>query len=125
VEEATDAEVTAETGAKFPDAASIKQNKGVAKAWARVDGVTATAALDEGYNISSVDDDGTGNYGVNLSITMGTATYAVTSSIVGTTSNRLVLADTVGTGAVEISTTQSTTASAIDADFSISIHGVL
>jgi hypothetical protein len=58
---------------------SVTQNlvQGLAKAWTHFQG-TGTAASVDGLNISSVDDDGTGDFGIHFTNDMGNATYAVT-----------------------------------------------
>ena len=50
---------------------------GSAKAWTHFQG-TGTAASVDGYNISSIDDDGTGDFGIHFTNDMSNATYAVT-----------------------------------------------
>ena len=54
--------------------------QGLAKAWTHFQG-TSTAANVDGLNISSVDDDGTGDYGLHFTNNMGNATYCVTFGI--------------------------------------------
>ena len=39
---------------------------------------TGTAASVDGYNISSIDEDGTGDFGIHFTSDMSNATYAVT-----------------------------------------------
>ena len=53
---------------------------GVAKGWTHFQG-TSTAASIDGFNISSIDDDGTGDYGLHFTISMSNATYCVTFGI--------------------------------------------
>ena len=53
---------------------------GVAKGWTHFQG-TSTAASIDGFNISSIDDDGTGDYGLHLTNNMSNATYCVTFGI--------------------------------------------
>ena len=48
---------------------------GVAKGWTHFQG-TSTAASIDGFNISSIDDDGTGDYGLHLTNNMSNAVYA-------------------------------------------------
>ena len=54
--------------------------QGLCKAWTHFQG-TSTAASVDGLNISSVDDDGTGDYGLHFTNNMGNATYCVTFGI--------------------------------------------
>jgi hypothetical protein len=57
---------------------SVKWNPGVAKAWIGFSGAAApTIALSHG--VTSLDDDGPGLFGVNLSVTMTTATYPLSA----------------------------------------------
>ena len=51
---------------------------GTAKAWCHFKG-TETEALLDSYNFSSVDDDGTGNYGMHFTSNMTNALYAFTA----------------------------------------------
>jgi hypothetical protein len=48
-----------------------------AKAWVSFDGTAASAAARASFGISSMDDNGTGDYDVNLSSAMSDANYAV------------------------------------------------
>jgi hypothetical protein len=50
--------------------------QGLAKAWTHFQG-TGTAANVDGLNISSVDDDGTGDHGLHFTNNMANATYCV------------------------------------------------
>lgn len=94
IEKATAAEVTAETSDKFPDAADLKSHKGVVKAWVQFDG-TGTAAISEAYNVSSLTDNGTGDFTINLGITMASTDFGVVTS-----GNTVI--DTVTTTSVEM-----------------------
>ena len=51
---------------------------GVAKAWVTFDGTASGATIGDSFNVSSSDDDGTGDYGVNFSNAMGNANYSCT-----------------------------------------------
>ena len=79
VEKATSAEVIAETADKYADAATMKSHNGIAKAWANFDG-TGTISIRNSYNVSSITDNGTGLYTLNLSITMANSDYVVGGS---------------------------------------------
>jgi hypothetical protein len=50
--------------------------QGLAKSWTHFQG-TGTAASVDGLNISSVDDDGTGDHGLHFTNNMANATYCV------------------------------------------------
>lgn len=58
---------------------------GAAKAWVNFNG-TGTVAIRESFNVSSITDNGTGNYTANFSAALADANYAVvcTSSDDGT-----------------------------------------
>ena len=49
---------------------------GTAKAWADI--AAGGASLPDSHNCSSIDDDGTGDFGIHFSNSMGNATYVVT-----------------------------------------------
>ena len=51
---------------------------GVAKAWVTFDGTASGATIGDSFNVSSSDDDGTGDYGINFSNAMGNANYSCT-----------------------------------------------
>ena len=53
---------------------------GVAKGWTHFQGTSTEASID-GFNISSIDDDGTGDYGLHFTNSMSNATYCVTFGI--------------------------------------------
>jgi len=79
VEKATSAEVIAETADKYADAATMQSHNGIAKAWVNFDG-TGTVSIRDSYNVSSITDNGTGLYTLNLSITMANSDYVVGGS---------------------------------------------
>ena len=51
---------------------------GSAKAWVTFDGTASGATIGDSFNVSSSDDDGTGDYGINFSNAMGNANYSCT-----------------------------------------------
>ena len=53
--------------------------QGLAKAWALLDG-TSTIALQDSFNMGSVTDHGTGDYGFTVSNPFGSANYTVTAN---------------------------------------------
>jgi hypothetical protein len=55
---------------------SIQQ--GLAKAWVAFDGTASGATVADSLNVSSSDDDGTGDYGINFTNAMGNANYSCT-----------------------------------------------
>ena len=83
--EATKAEMEAETaGAKFVPPDLVKNSPGVAKAWCRID--TAGTLVSPDYNIATVDDDGTGDRGVNMSVYFSSGNYTVSGMVSDITS---------------------------------------
>ena len=51
---------------------------GLAKAWVTFDGTASGATIGDSFNVSSSDDDGTGDYGINFSNAMDNANYSCT-----------------------------------------------
>jgi|DEB0MinimDraft_4_1074332.scaffolds.fasta_scaffold170697_2 hypothetical protein len=66
--------VTSEGGA-----ATQSLQQGLAKAWVNFNG-TGTIAARDSLNLSSLDDDGTGSYGVNVTNSFSSADYCPTTS---------------------------------------------
>tara|TARA_R110000822_G_scaffold126966_1_gene262205 strand:- start:310 stop:753 length:444 start_codon:yes stop_codon:yes gene_type:complete len=63
--------------AAITDSAGVAIQGGVpAQAWVNFNG-TGTVAIRAGYNVSSITDNGTGNYTVNFTTAMADANYAV------------------------------------------------
>tara|TARA_B100001287_G_scaffold270414_1_gene269164 strand:- start:43 stop:459 length:417 start_codon:yes stop_codon:yes gene_type:complete len=58
--------------------------QGLAKAWA---GFDTGGNLGDSLNISSADDDGTGNFGINFIINMANSNYSATTNIADFTHN--------------------------------------
>ena len=65
----------ANTSTFVSDGGNATQNtvQSLTKAWA---GIDASANLEDSFNISSGDDDGTGNYGLNFTNNMSNANYS-------------------------------------------------
>ena len=53
-------------------------NQHAAKAWVTFDGTASGATIGDSFNVSSSDDDGTGDYGINFSNAMDNANYSCT-----------------------------------------------
>jgi len=80
-----------------------------AKAWVNFNG-TGTVAIRASGNVSSITDNGTGDYTVNFTVAMVDANYCVNvSAPMYTTSNGSVVARIYGSASVGTPTTQSTT----------------
>ena len=59
----------------------INQSR-IAKAWCRFDGAAAAASMiDDSYNVSSMTDNGTGDYSINFSTAMTNANYTAFGSV--------------------------------------------
>jgi hypothetical protein len=71
---------------------------GIAKAWVNFNG-TGTVAIRDSFNVSSITDNGTGNYTVNFTTAMSNANYAfsVSASDPGTADGFATLATSVPT----------------------------
>jgi len=52
--------------------------QGLAKAWVTFDGTATNTPINDSLNVSSVDDDDTGDYGVNFNNAMGNINYSST-----------------------------------------------
>ena len=113
VEEATQAEMEAETDAKTPDAASLKYHPGVAKAWVNFQGSGTVTILDY-YNISTIQDNGAGDWVITFATGFSNATYSAVCSgyqasgnapvVVGRNGNRTVTATTFPVTAAQSTT---------------------
>lgn len=79
-------------------------------------GGTGSATVNASYNVDSVDDDGTGNFGVNWSVAFSSANYCVTVTAGLSSGPRIAYISSQAAGAVEVDTTNSG-AVAADPDF--------
>ena len=64
--------------------------QGRAKAWVNFNG-TGTAAIRDSFNISSITDNSTGDFTINITTAMADANYSVTGGIGTTTGNNCFL----------------------------------
>lgn len=109
VELATAAEVTTGTDTgRVPSVATMKSHQGMAKAWVNFNG-TGTVAIQESYNVSSITDNGTGDYTINFATALTDANYAVALS-------SRILAGAGGGGTCRILAATAPTASALRFD---------
>jgi hypothetical protein len=106
--------------------------EGSAKAWAHI--AAGGASLPDSFNSSSLDDDGTGEYGLNFTSAMGSANYSAQATITfnnsGSNNLRNATVESKAAGAVELDfayTNGSGVAIAYDVetDASVAIHGDL
>jgi hypothetical protein len=64
---------------------------GIAKAWVNFNG-TGTVAIRDSFNVSSITDNGTGDYTVNFTTPMTNANYCITASAqLSTANNNIVI----------------------------------
>lgn len=82
VEKATKAEMEAETADKYSDAALLRDSPVAAKAWVNFNG-TGTVAILDSNNVTSITDNGVGDYTINFTIAMSSANYAWSQSCKG------------------------------------------
>jgi len=99
------------------------QASGLAKAWVNFDG-TGTVAIRASFNVSSITDNGTGDYTVNFTTALADANYSVVASgaptTTPTTTQRWPAAvGTLSTGSVKILTPVDGSTSATLGDFAL------
>ena len=68
--------ISGTNGVTFPDSTSMQTGQQACKAWVNFNG-TGTVAIRAAYNVSSITDNGTGDYMVNFTTAMPDANYAV------------------------------------------------
>ena len=56
--------------------ATTNLQQGLAKVWVTFDGTASGATIRDSFNVTSTDDDGTGEYGVNFTASMGNANFS-------------------------------------------------
>ena len=95
--------ISGTNGVTFPDSTSMQTGQQACKAWVNFNG-TGTVAIRESYNVSSITDNGTGNYTVNFTTAMPDANYAV---------DGLTAASSSGFGSLTIKYNSTQTASAV------------
>jgi hypothetical protein len=86
------AAITAGTAGRVVDAAQLKDaitfGTGTCRAWVNFNG-TGTVAIRASYNVSSITDNGAGDYRVNFTSALSDANYAIAGFTIGTTSATL------------------------------------
>ena len=90
------------------------------RAWVNFNG-TGTVAIRASFNVSSITDNGTGDYTVNFTTAMSDANYSISGSGgAATADNRVLvgqgLSQTSATGSCRIATSNSTNATLTDFD---------
>lgn len=66
-------------GITFPDASTQASGKQAVKAWALING-TGTVSIYDSYNVSSITDNGTGDYTANFTSALSSVNYATAGS---------------------------------------------
>lgn len=106
---------------------TMKYGIGSAKAWVTYDQTGPTVSAS--YNVSSVDDDATGDFGVNFTTSFSAATYAVASTALGSSADAayFLTVSSKAVGAVECLTSVSGDSSVnnalVDTTSSLAVYG--
>ena len=79
--------ISGTSGVTFPDSTSMQTGQQACKAWVNFNG-TGTVAIRGAFNVSSVTDNGTGNYTVNFTTAMPDVNYSTFLTIAGSDPNR-------------------------------------
>ena len=74
--------ISGTNGVTFPDSTSMQTGQQACKAWVNFNG-TGTVAIRDGYNVSSITDNGTGDYTVNFTTAMADGNYCPAISFRG------------------------------------------
>tara|TARA_R110000803_G_scaffold153781_1_gene218650 strand:+ start:245 stop:610 length:366 start_codon:yes stop_codon:yes gene_type:complete len=72
--------ISGSNGIVFPDDTTMQTGQQAVKAWVNFDG-TGTVAIRAGYNVSSISDNGTGDYTVNFTTAMLDANFTYAGSV--------------------------------------------
>tara|TARA_B100000282_G_scaffold199780_1_gene146166 strand:- start:227 stop:694 length:468 start_codon:yes stop_codon:yes gene_type:complete len=110
--------------------ATTNLQQGVAKVWVSFDGTATDAAANDSFNLTSMTDNGTGNYTVTINNDFSAATYACASGI-GSGSGGGRYLGTINDGAKATGSCgffclHSNTSSALDAPaYDVTFHGDL
>ena len=86
---------------------------GVAKVWIKFD-MSSSFTNEDSFNVSSLDDDGTGDFGLNFTNNMANANYPAPASAGEDNGNVLTNFGTVATSSMDGQTRQTQANSAID-----------
>ena len=114
--------ISGTSGVTFPDSTSMQTGQQACKAWVNFNG-QGTVAIRDGYNVSTITDNGTGDFTVNFTNAMPNANYsalytsdanAITNSNPYTPSLR---AGGVNASYVRVVTIQANTAPIVGADY--------
>jgi len=105
--------------------AQTSVQQGLAKAWIKFD-MSSSFTTEDSFNVSSLDDDGTGDFGLNFSNNMSNANYPAPASAGEDNANVLTNFGTVSTSSMDGQTRQTQANAASDkANNSVCILGDL
>ena len=93
--------------------ATTNLQQGLVKVWIKFD-MSSSFTNEDSFNVSSLDDDGTGDFGLNFSNNMANANYPAPASAGEDNANVLTNFGTVATSAMDGQTRQTQANSAID-----------
>ena len=93
--------------------ATTNLQQGLVKVWIKFD-MSSSFTNEDSFNISSLDDDGTGDFGLNFSNNMANANYPAPASAGEDNANVLTNFGTVATSSMDGQTRQTQANSAID-----------
>jgi len=120
---AGDVTITSEGGS-----ATMQLQQGVAKVW--IDIPLGAASINDSFNVSSLDDDGTGDFGVNVTNSFDNAFHVPTASNSNLSSSSLIncVVESKTTSAIEaytIAVSATANRTLLDRDAHITSHGDL
>ena len=113
-------------------------NQSAAKVWINFDGDAAGATVRDSFNVTSTDDDGSGDYGVNFTSSMSNNDYSATGmaslsafanndvGVIGPSRDNA--AESLATGSIQLDTQKSSNTDAVARDVDaalVTIHGDL
>lgn len=122
---------TPSSSTKIVPPSLLKFHPGIAKAWGLITVTGGVPALTVGYNISSITDNGVGNYTVNFTTAFSSSDFAaIVSAVNGSVQNQVFSLETgtrtsssVLVRTYKAENTTSTDRSSVDFSFSISAYG--
>lgn len=115
---ATQAEMEAETAARYPDAAILNHHPGIAKGWVKFN---QSATMSVWHNVTSVTWNSLGNYTVNWDTDFSSADYVVVAHVLlsadSVQRDTQILGQTAGTVNLEVVTGSTNTELNVDSIF--------
>lgn len=111
VTKATTGQLVTETADVYSDVATLKYYRGVCKAWVKIN-AAASASITNSYGLSSLTDNGVGDWSLNFAANMANANFCALATASGNASLANVIAQSVGS--MRIGTANSTSGVAAD-----------